>query len=221
MRGTGPDRPVTNLPTPATPARTTADRTNLGDNVRVAVEQGHATLPAVHRPMLGQRRLLLRAAARPCPADRPKPGRRDRSRWRERARVPVGVRLGTGDYRSKPDASHDHRRGCSRANTQVVGAASRFGTVQALRLVRARGRRPLPARPGRDRTSRRTVDHPAGPQPADGSRRARRSVFGLSSAIGLASSRPRSTRSWRTQELRWSRSRRSVHALTAMPSASC
>ena len=35
----------------------------------------------------------------------------------------------------------------------------------ALRVVRARGRRPLSARPGRDRTSRRTVDHPAGPQP--------------------------------------------------------
>jgi len=35
MRGTGPDRPVTNLPTPATPARTTADRTNPGAGVRL------------------------------------------------------------------------------------------------------------------------------------------------------------------------------------------
>ena len=43
-------------------------------------------------------------------------------------------------------------------------------------LVRARGRRPLPAHPGRDRASRRALDHPAGPQPRHGPRRARRPV---------------------------------------------
>jgi hypothetical protein len=41
----------------------------------------------------------------------------------------------------------------------------------ALRLVSARGRRPLPARPRRDRAPGRTVDHPAGPQPRHGPRR--------------------------------------------------
>ncbi len=43
-----------------------------------------------------------------------------------------------------------------------------------LRLVRARGRRPLPACPGHHRTSRRILDHSAGPKPRDGPRRARR-----------------------------------------------
>ena len=38
-------------------------------------------------------------------------------------------------------------------------------------LVRARGRRPLPARPGRDRAPGRAVDHAAGPQPRHGPRR--------------------------------------------------
>jgi Integrase core domain len=44
----------------------------------------------------------------------------------------------------------------------------------ALRPVRDRGRRPLPACPGRDRSSRRALDDAAGPQPGDGSRRTRR-----------------------------------------------
>src|SRR5450756_317901 len=35
-------------------------------------------------------------------------------------------------------------------------------------VLRARGRHPIRARPGRDRASRRGVDHPAGPEPADG-----------------------------------------------------
>ena len=42
-----------------------------------------------------------------------------------------------------------------------------------------------------------------------------------SSAIGPASSRRRSTRSWRTRALRWSRSRRCVRGRTASPNASC
>ena len=37
----------------------------------------------------------------------------------------------------------------------------------ALRPVRARGRRALPARPGRHRAPRRALDHPAGPQSMD------------------------------------------------------
>src|SRR4051794_7121277 len=40
------------------------------------------------------------------------------------------------------------------------------------------------------------------------------------SAIGPDSSRLRSTRSWRTQASRWSRSRRAVHGRTASPNAS-
>ena len=45
--------------------------------------------------------------------------------------------------------------------------------------------------------------------------------FGSWSAIGPASSRRRSTRSWRTRASRWSRSRRGVRAQTASPNASC
>jgi hypothetical protein len=41
----------------------------------------------------------------------------------------------------------------------------------ALRPVRTRDRRPLPARPGCDRASRRAVDDAAGPQPRHGPRR--------------------------------------------------
>ena len=52
----------------------------------------------------------------------------------------------------------------------------RAHAATALRAVRARGQRPLPTCPGRDRTSRRLLDYPAGPQPADGSRRPRRWV---------------------------------------------
>ena len=45
--------------------------------------------------------------------------------------------------------------------------------------------------------------------------------FGSWSAIGPGSSRRRSTRSWPTRELRWSRSRRGVRGRTASPNASC
>ena len=50
-------------------------------------------------------------------------------------------------------------------------------------LLRARGRRPLRAHPGHDRHPDRRLDHPAGPQPADGPRRPRRRGSGSSSAI--------------------------------------
>ena len=49
-------------------------------------------------------------------------------------------------------------------------------TAAALRAVRARGRRPLPARAGCDRAPRWAVDDAAGPQPGHGPRRAGRSV---------------------------------------------
>jgi putative transposase len=45
--------------------------------------------------------------------------------------------------------------------------------------------------------------------------------FGSSSAIAPASSRRRSTRSWRTRASGWSRSRRGVRGRTASPNASC
>jgi Integrase core domain len=52
----------------------------------------------------------------------------------------------------------------------------RAHAATALCLVRTRGRRPLRARAGRDRTSRRALDHPAGAQPRDRSRRTCRTV---------------------------------------------
>ena len=112
-------------------------------------------------------------------------------------------------------AGRQHARG------RLLPRRLRAHAAAALRAVRARGRRPLPARAGRDRASRRAVDHSAGPQPADGPRRAAPPGFGSSSAIGPVSSRRRSTRSWRTRVSRWSRSRRGVRGRTASPNASC
>src|SRR4051794_16798709 len=65
---------------------------------------------------------------------------------------------------------HQHARG------RLLPRRLRAHAAAALRAVRARGRRPFPACPGCDGTSRWAVDHPAGPQPADGPRRARRPV---------------------------------------------
>src|SRR4051812_19468572 len=65
---------------------------------------------------------------------------------------------------------HQHARG------RLLPRRLRAHAAAALRLVRARGRRPLPAHLGRDWASRRDLDHPAGPQPHDGSRRPRRPV---------------------------------------------
>ena len=89
----------------------------------------------------------------------------------------------------------------------------------ALRLVRARGRRPLPARLGRDRTSRRTLDHPASPQPASGPRRACR-------PIPVPHPRPRRAihgvvrRGPGGRASRWSAFHRAVHARTVSPNGS-
>jgi putative transposase len=52
----------------------------------------------------------------------------------------------------------------------------RDNPAAALRPVRTRGRRPLPARAGRDRTSERVVDDAAGPQSPRGPRRPCRQV---------------------------------------------
>ena len=65
---------------------------------------------------------------------------------------------------------HQHARG------RLLSRRLRGHAAAALCLVRARGRRALPAHPGRDRASRRTVDHAAGPQPRHGPRRTRRAV---------------------------------------------
>ena len=90
----------------------------------------------------------------------------------------------------------------------------------ALRPVRDRGRRPLPARAGCDRAPRRALDHPAGPQPAHGPRRAGRPVpvprprpagqFTASFDAVLADA-----------GIKVSRSRPAVHGRTASPNGSC
>ena len=87
-------------------------------------------------------------------------------------------------------------------------------------FLRARGRRPLPTRAGRDR-------HRDGPWTTQQARNLLMDLgehvplgFGSSSAIAPVSSRPRSTRSWRTRASRWSRSRRGVRGRTASPNAS-
>src|SRR5215218_9222665 len=86
----------------------------------------------------------------------------------QRHRIPSGA-----------GAAHRHQlaavpahAGDQHARGRLLPRRLRAHAAAALRLVRARGRRSLPAHLGRDGASRRTVDHPAGPQPADGSRRA-------------------------------------------------
>jgi hypothetical protein len=58
--------------------------------------------------------------------------------------------------------------GDQHARDRLFPRRLRGHAAAALRLVRNRGRRPLPARAGRDRPSRRAVDHAAGPQPRHG-----------------------------------------------------
>ena len=68
-------------------------------------------------------------------------------------------------------SSHAGRR---HARGGLLPRRLRGDTAAALRAVRAGGRRSLPARAGCDRTSRRAVDHAAGPQPRHGPRRPHR-----------------------------------------------
>ena len=65
-----------------------------------------------------------------------------------------------------------------------------------LRVLRPGSRQPLRAHPRDDQPPDRSVDHPAGPQPADGPRRPRRHASGSSSATAPASSPRRSMPSW-------------------------
>ena len=65
-----------------------------------------------------------------------------------------------------------------------------------LRLLRPGSPQPLRAHPRNDQPSDRSLDDPAGPQPADGPRRPGRSPSDSSSATAQASSPHRSTRSW-------------------------
>ena len=110
---------------------------------------------------------------------------------------------------------HQHARG------RLLPRRLRGHAAAALRLVRARGRRPLPARPGRDRAPGRTVDHAAGPQPRHGPRRTGSAVPVPRPRSGRTVRGARSTRCWRMRASRWSRSRRGVRARTATPNASC
>ena len=109
---------------------------------------------------------------------------------------------------SRPQS--DRQRALSR-----VRAATMTGPASART---AGGSCPLPARPGRDRASRRALDDTAGPLPRDGPRRPRRPGFGSASAIGPVSSRHRSTRFWRTRASRWSRFHRAALGRIASPS---
>jgi len=60
-------------------------------------------------------------------------------------------------------------------------------------IAHAGGRRPLCARARRYRASRRALDHPAGPQPADGPRRrgSRRTAQGANAALSTRRPSPR------------------------------
>src|SRR6185312_6239778 len=63
---------------------------------------------------------------------------------------------------------HQHARG------RLLPRRLRGDAAATLRPVRTRGRRPLPARPGRDRAPRRGMDHPASRQPGHGPPRSHR-----------------------------------------------
>jgi transposase len=65
-------------------------------------------------------------------------------------------------------ASRDHARG------RLLPRGLRADPPALVLLLRDRGRLPVCAYPRRDREPGRAVDHPADPQPADGSRRSRR-----------------------------------------------
>ena len=103
---------------------------------------------------------------------------------------------GTGPAHRHQLAAVPAHPGHQHAGRRLLPRRLRGDAAAALRLVRTRGRRPLPARPGRDRASGRALDHPAGPQPRHGPRRAASRGSGSWSAIAPDSSRPRSTRCW-------------------------
>jgi hypothetical protein len=82
----------------------------------------------------------------------------------------------------------------------------------------ARGRRPLPAHPGRDRTPGRPLDDTAGPQPHHGPRRTCRTVsVPRPRSCGTIHGFLRRGRPMRAS--RWSRSRRVVRGQTTSPNA--
>src|SRR3954453_22436934 len=83
---------------------------------------------------------------------------------------------GTGPAHRHQLAAVPAHPGHQHARRRLLPRRLRAHPAAALRAVRAPGRPPLPACPGRDRTSRRTLDHPAGPQPPHGPRRMRRPV---------------------------------------------
>ena len=88
------------------------------------------------------------------------------------------------------------RAGLDHAGRGLLPRRLRDHPETDLRLLRPGSRQPLRAHPRDDQPSDRSVDHPAGPQPADGPRRPRRHASGSSSATAPASSPPPSTPSW-------------------------
>ena len=112
-----------------------------------------------------------------------------------------------------PRAGHQHARG------RLLPRRLRAHAATLLRPVRARGRRPLPAHPGCDRTPRRpwTTQQARNLVTDLGEHAAR---FRFLAATGPDSSRPRSTRRWPMRASTSSRFRRDVRARTASPNAS-
>src|SRR3954447_18942986 len=85
---------------------------------------------------------------------------------------PTGTRAALRHHLATVPA-HPSRR---HARRRLLPRRLRGDATADLRLVPSRGRRSPPARPGCDGASRRTLDHPAGPQPRHGPRRTRRAV---------------------------------------------
>jgi hypothetical protein len=112
------------------------------------------------------------------------------------------------------------RAGLDPAGRGLLPRRLRHHPQTDLRLLRPRGPQPLRAHPRDDQPPDRSVDHPAGPQPADGPRRPRRHLSGSSSATAPASSPPPSTPSSQAPGSTQSRSRPDARERNATPNAS-
>src|SRR6478609_1906928 len=148
--------------------------TVLGEGASLMVQTGPwissrsrvGNLPLIARPRWGYAAAGRAARARPpwgCLDDPAHP-----------AAPPDPTRAGPA-HRHQVAAVPAHA-GRQHARRRFLPGRLRAHAAAALRAVRARGWRPLPTHPGSDRASRRTVEHEAGPQPADGARRPCRPV---------------------------------------------